>query len=98
MPPIPRGHCLDVLSAMLQIDSQTDTPGERVMIEWLVDYMGKLGLEAQAMPIGGGRYNAVGTWRGTGSGPSLLFNGHVDTNPVGTNWQRNPWGGETDDQ
>jgi len=29
-----------------------------------------------------GRPNTVGTWKGTGGGRSLLFNGHVDTVPV----------------
>ncbi len=30
-----------------------------------------------------GRPNVVGVWRGTGGGLSLLFNGHVDTVPLG---------------
>ena len=34
-----------------------------------------------------GRANALGTWRGTGGGKSLMFNGHMDTSYSG----REPW-------
>lgn len=45
------------------------------------------------------RPNVVGTWRGTGDGPSLAFNGHVDVVPVdpNTTWSHDPWGGEVAD-
>ena len=37
-------------------------------------------------------------WRGTGGGSSLMFNGHVDTNPVSEGWTVDPWGGKVDDR
>lgn len=42
------------------------------------------------------RPNVVGTWRGTGGGPSLKLNGHVDVVPIGPpeTWQYPPFGGE----
>src|SRR5262249_54567929 len=42
--------------------------------------------------------NAIGRWRGTGGGKSLLFNGHLDTNPVTEGWTVDPWGGVYDDR
>jgi acetylornithine deacetylase len=40
-----------------------------------------------------GRPNIVATWKGTGGGKSLLFNGHTDVIPVGNGegWSDNPW-------
>ena len=42
------------------------------------------------------RLNVVGTWRGRGSGRSLILNGHMDVVPPGdlSLWSRDPWGGE----
>ena len=39
-----------------------------------------------------GRYNLYATFKGTGKGKSLLFNGHVDTMPYGDNalWTTDP--------
>ena len=46
----------------------------------------------------GDRVNAIGRLRGTGGGKSLLFNGHLDTNPVTEGWTVDPWGGKVDDK
>lgn len=43
-----------------------------------------------------GRPNVVGTWKGSGGGRSLIFNGHVDVVPTGdeTAWTHSPWNGD----
>ena len=33
-----------------------------------------------------------------GGGKSLLFNGHIDTNPATEGWTVDPWGGKVDDK
>ncbi|MGB6535452.1 MAG: ArgE/DapE family deacylase [Xanthobacteraceae bacterium] len=40
-----------------------------------------------------GRPNILATWKGSGGGRSLLFNGHTDVIPVGNGegWSDNPW-------
>jgi acetylornithine deacetylase len=42
-----------------------------------------------------GRPNVVGTWKGSGEGQPLIFNGHVDVVPTGEeeNWTNSPWSG-----
>jgi acetylornithine deacetylase len=60
--------------------------------------MQALGLEAELQPVEGARVNAIGRWRGAGGGSSLLFNGHLDTNPVTEGWTVDPWGGVVDDK
>lgn len=46
-----------------------------------------LGLQVQWQQVEEGRANVLGTWAGAGGGPSLMFNGHLDTSYSG----REPW-------
>ncbi|MFD1911193.1 M20 family metallopeptidase [Halodurantibacterium flavum] len=89
---------LDILSGMVRHKSYSETPGERVLAEHMVALMQDMGMEAWLMPVEGDRVNAIGIWRGTGGGKSLLFNGHLDTNPVTEGWTVDPWGGLVDDE
>ncbi|MDQ3871432.1 MAG: M20/M25/M40 family metallo-hydrolase [Chloroflexota bacterium] len=45
------------------------------------------------------RPNVVGVWRGSGSGRSLILNGHIDVVPAGdrTLWRHDPYGAEMED-
>ncbi len=90
-------YCLDFLARMVQQKSYSQTEGERKLAAVMASEMTALGLEAGLRPVEGERVNAVGTWRGTGGGKSLLFNGHVDTNPVSEGWTVDPWGGKIDE-
>ena len=89
---------LDFLSGMVQCKSYSQTDGERKLAGVMAEEMRKLGLEASLTPVPGGRVNAVGRWRGIGGGSSLLFNGHLDTNPVSEGWTVDPWGGMVDEK
>ena len=89
--------CLDFLSGMVQHKSYTQTEGERALADFMVRQMQALGLEAALTPVPGGRVNAIGRWRGSGRGNSLLFNGHLDTNPVSEGWTVDPWAGKVED-
>ena len=89
---------LAFLARMVRHKSYSQTPGERALAAFMADEMGKLGLEAGLQPVEGERVNAIGTWRGTGGGRSLLFNGHVDTNPATEGWTVDPWEGRVDDR
>ncbi|MGG5823558.1 M20 family metallopeptidase [Falsiroseomonas sp. HW251] len=90
--------CLDFLSAMARHPSHSQTPGERKLAEFMAESMTRMGLEAELSPVEGERVNAIGRWRGTGGGKSLMFNGHVDTNPVTEGWTVDPYGGLVDDK
>lgn len=90
--------CLDFLAEMVRRKSYSETDGERALAEFMVDHMRAIGLEAELQPVEGTRVNAIGRWRGAGGGKSLLFNGHLDTNPVTEGWTVDPWGGVIDDR
>jgi acetylornithine deacetylase len=90
--------CLDFLAGMARHKSYSETPGERALAEHMARQMQTLGLEAELQPVEGERVNAIGRWRGAGGGgKSLLFNGHVDTNPATEGWTVDPWGGLIDE-
>jgi acetylornithine deacetylase len=90
--------CLDFLSRMVRHKSYTQTDGERALAGWMAEQMRGLGLETELAPVPGERVNAIGRLKGTGGGKSLLFNGHIDTNPVTEGWTVDPWGGKVDDK
>ena len=89
---------LNFLAEMISFKSYSGEPGEVDLARFMVDAMKKLGLEAGLSPVPKNRFNAIGTLKGTGGGKSLLFNGHMDTNPVTGNWTVDPWGGVYDDE
>ena len=89
--------CLDFLARMVQHKSYTQTEGERTLAGFMVEPMRALGLAATLTPVPGDRVNAIGRWPGVGGGKSLLFNGHLDTNPVSEGWTVDPWAGKIDD-
>jgi acetylornithine deacetylase len=64
----------------------------------MADRLVALGLEVQLQEVQPGRFNCVGRRRGTGGGTSLMLNGHLDTNPAGEGWTRDPLGGEVDER
>jgi acetylornithine deacetylase len=88
--------CLDFVAAMVRHPSHSQTPGERVLVDFMADRLREIGLETELGPVEGERANAIGRWRGTGGGKSLMFNGHVDTNPVTEGWTVDPYGGVVD--
>src|SRR5581483_3286545 len=88
-----RQRLVDVASRMVRIKSYSGNESE--IAAWTADYMRKLGLEVTLQEVSPKRFNAIGIWRGSG-GASFMYNGHMDTNPVGEGWTRNPLGGESD--
>jgi acetylornithine deacetylase/succinyl-diaminopimelate desuccinylase-like protein len=57
------------------------------MAAFMADSFRELGLAVQWQQVEEGRANVVGTLNGAGAGPSLMFNGHMDTSYSG----REPW-------
>lgn len=89
---------LDFLSRMVRHKSYSQTDGEKDLARYMVGQMREIGLAADLQSVPGDRFNAIGTLRGSGGGKSLLFNGHLDTNPATEGWTVDPWGGLVDDK
>ena len=72
---------------------------EQACADYLGRVMGEIGLEVEMMevedPMGTGRRSRqpVGRLRGTGDGPSLMLNGHMDHRELVGDWDRDPFSG-----
>lgn len=76
-----------VETAKALVDVHSFTGDEERCADLMVELYEELGLQVQRQQVEVGRANALGTWPGDGGGPSLMFNGHMDTSYSG----REPW-------
>lgn len=104
-----RDELLEAVSAAVKIPSVNPkypgqnydevVGGEGEVSRFVARYYERLGAEVDLFAVEPGRENAVGVWRGTGGGRSLIYNGHVDTVPPGdpANWKSgDPFSGRID--
>jgi acetylornithine deacetylase/succinyl-diaminopimelate desuccinylase-like protein len=82
---IDRDRLVETASAMIDVHSFTGD--EERMADLMVELFDGMGLQVQRQQVEDNRANALGTWAGAGGGPSLMFNGHMDTSYSG----REPW-------
>jgi len=82
---VDRERLVETASRLISVHSFTGD--EQRMAELMTQLYEQMGLQTQWQQVEEGRANALGTWRGAGGGPSLMFNGHMDTSYSG----REPW-------
>lgn len=75
---------------------------EENVARFFVERMRAIGLEAELQPVPaspnmGASFNAIGRLKGSGGGPSLMLNGHIDHNPTSDGWTKDPFGGVIED-
>jgi acetylornithine deacetylase len=73
--------------AIRLVSTPSFTGSEEACARVVEDELRALGLEVQWQQVEDGRANVLGTWPGAGGGPTLMFNGHLDTSYSG----REPW-------
>jgi acetylornithine deacetylase len=76
-----------VEDALAAVSIASFTGEEEAMAQWMAERFRELGLEVQWQQVEDGRANVLGTRAGTGGGPTLMFNGHMDTSYSG----KEPW-------
>jgi acetylornithine deacetylase len=72
-----------VATASSFVDISSPTGSEQAMAECMRDTLEEMGLTVSWQEVEDGRPNVVGRLEGTGGGPSLMFNGHMDTSYSG---------------
>jgi acetylornithine deacetylase/succinyl-diaminopimelate desuccinylase-like protein len=82
---VDRDRLVEWASRAISIPSFTGT--EEAMAAFMADTFRELGIAVQWQQVEECRANVVGTLNGTGGGPTLMFNGHMDTSYSG----REPW-------
>jgi acetylornithine deacetylase len=73
--------------ALRLVSTPSFTGSEQAAAELMRDELDDVGLQVHWQQVENGRANVLGTWAGAGGGPSLMFNGHLDTSYSG----REPW-------
>jgi acetylornithine deacetylase/succinyl-diaminopimelate desuccinylase-like protein len=82
---INKNRLVETASALVDIHSFTGD--EQRCAEYMRELLDGMGLQVQWQQVEENRANVLSTWRGTGNGKSLMFNGHMDTSYSG----REPW-------
>ncbi|HEY8774384.1 MAG TPA: M20/M25/M40 family metallo-hydrolase [Gaiellaceae bacterium] len=82
---IDKRSLVETASELVNISSPTGD--EQAMAEHMARVFHDMDLHVQWQEVEEGRPNVLGTWRGTGGGKTLMFNGHMDTSYSG----REPW-------
>jgi acetylornithine deacetylase/succinyl-diaminopimelate desuccinylase family protein len=82
-----------ILQDLVRARSQNPVDGEGLVANYLLEFLGQLGLEVTTQAVMPGRSNVVGRLHGSG-GPVLAFNTHMDTVPEGNGWSQDPFGAE----
>ncbi len=78
---VSRDRLVDTATSLVAIPSFTGS--EQTCAEYMVETLQEAGMDATLQEIEPDRANAVGTLAGSGSGPTLMFNGHLDTSYSG---------------
>ena len=80
---------LDLAQQMVRIPSfKTE---ESDLARFLAEFLGGRGYDVELQEVDPGRFQTVATLRGAGGGKSLMFNGHIDMDPLAMGWNRDPW-------
>jgi acetylornithine deacetylase len=82
---IDRGRLVDL--ALRLVSTPSFTGSEEQAARLMEAELESTGLQTQWQQVEEGRANVLGTWPGSGGGPTLMFNGHLDTSYSG----REPW-------
>lgn len=94
---IDRAELLRLLQDMVRHRSYSVGGEEGVVARVAQAAAKRAGMDSELQEVEAGRFNVVSRLRGTGGGTSLMFNGHLDTNPAGVGWTVDPLSGEVRD-
>lgn len=64
---------------------------EKGVAEYLAGEMERMGYQVELQEVEKDRPNVIGRVRGAGGGPSFMFNGHMDIDPIPMGYGKDPW-------
>ncbi len=64
---------------------------ETEVARYLGDYFRQRGYAVRLQEVEPGRLQTIAVLKGSGGGQSLMFNGHIDIDPLAFGWKRDPW-------
>ncbi len=83
----------EIVDLLRQLQSYRSFSGEeKEASEFFANWMDEQGFEVQLQEVEPNRPNAIGRLPGRGEGPSLMFNGHLDVDPIPMDYKyQDPW-------
>ena len=86
---IDRDELVELGKALVRIPSfiGEETP----LARWVASYLSSRGYDVELQEVERGWYQTVATLKGSGGGRSIMFNGHLDNNPLAAGWSRDPF-------
>src|SRR4051812_44247842 len=78
-----------MLERLVAFDTQNPPGREAEAAGFLVAALQEIGFSAELQSVAEGRANAIARLS-NGEGPTLAFNSHIDTVPVGAGWSADP--------
>lgn len=90
---IDQAELVDLGKSLVCIPSFIDE--ETPIARWVASYVSTRGYDVELQEVERRWFQTVATLKGSGRGPSLMLNGHLDINPLDTGWTRDPfdpWG------
>jgi succinyl-diaminopimelate desuccinylase len=95
-PSVDSRDAITFLQALVRLDTVNPPGHESLAADLIQTRLAPLGFEIERLGAEPGRDCLLATLRGTGGGPTLIFNGHTDVQPVGPGWTHDPFGAEID--
>jgi acetylornithine deacetylase len=85
-----KDEIVDLASELIRQPSMTNKEGPAVdfMIDWYKDNDFD---EVHVQEVQPGRRQVIGVMKGDGTGKSMMFNGHLDTDPITADWEWDPY-------
>ena len=87
---VDQGELVGLASDLIRIPSFKGG-AETELAYWVEAFFKARGYKVDMQEVEPGRYQTIATLPGRGTGKSLMFNGHLDIDPLRGGWQRNPW-------
>jgi acetylornithine deacetylase len=81
---VDESEIVEILKDLVRINSVNPSlvegaPGEAEIAEYVANFMQGIGLKTKVVEVKPGRPNVIGVLKGSGGGPTLMLNGHMDT-------------------
>jgi acetylornithine deacetylase/succinyl-diaminopimelate desuccinylase-like protein len=98
---VSEARLLELERALIRIPSSAFE--EQEIADYLANYLAEIGLEVEMMPVENPRRagefsrQPIGRLKGTGGGPSLMLNGHMDPGVEMPGWSVDPYGAKFED-
>ncbi len=89
-----KDELLGILSSLIWINSQNPRKNEGDLAKFLKNILDINNIKKNLSWVEPGKSNLIAKLEFNQKGNILLYSGHMDTVPVGSNWSVNPFGGE----